>query len=156
MRPLAQAVGRVTSKNFTRKFISIGRIVTNWKDIMGLELAQKAQPVKIHYRKSISKDKKAQACLEIACSPAHSTLLHYQKDLILERISQVFGERWITDIKFTDIPFQEHKNTSIRSKPILSECDKDSLQSMLKDIKDPEIKERLLSLGQAIMMEEKL
>lgn len=154
MRPLADAVGRVTGKNFNRKFVSIGRIVTNWTDIIGKELADKAQPVKIHYRKKPG-SKKPEASLDIACSSSEATLLHYQKDLIIERINQIFGERWITAIRFVNIPAGEQKTKQPKRRIPLTAEEKNTLSGMLSDIEDDAIKEKLSGLGQALMIDEK-
>ena len=51
LRPLTASVSRLTSETFSKKFVALGRILNNWDDIIGPELAVKAQPVKIHYRK---------------------------------------------------------------------------------------------------------
>ena len=104
LKLISDAVPKVTSKTFSRKYIALGRIVTHWEDIIGKEIADKAQPVKIHYRKAKDKQKKAEATLEVAVTSADAALLHYQKDVILERINQIFGDRWVTDLKFSHIP----------------------------------------------------
>ena len=108
MRQISEATGRVASQNFSRKFVSLGRIVKSWDDIMGAKFASKAVPNRIIYRKPTSKRKKPEAVLEIAASQADATVLHYQGDLILERMEQLFGERWITGVKFvaTDMLFK--------------------------------------------------
>lgn len=154
MRPLSDAVGRVTGKNFSRKFVSIGRIVTQWPDIIGENLAEKAQPVKIHYRKKPG-NKKPEASLDIACSTADATLLHYQKDLIIERINQIFGERWITAIRFVNIPAGEVKAKQPKRRIPLTQEEKNTLSHMLSEIDDDEIRTKLNDLGQAMISDEK-
>ncbi len=154
MRPLSEAAARIAGKSFERKYIALGRIVNSWNDIVGAKLADKAQPVRIVYRKK-DKQKSPDALLEIAASSADATLLHYQKDLILERINQIFGERWITAIRFVNVaantgPFRRKK----AQKP-LTNPEKKHLSDMLQEIADEEVKKRLESLGQAILTEDK-
>ena len=155
MRPLSEATAKIASKSFERKYVALGRIVQHWDDIVGARLADKAQPVKIHYRKAKNKNDRPTATLEIAASSADATILHYQKDLILERINQIFGERWISTIKFV----QSASNTPpLRRKkrlPPLTMNEKKTLSGMLTMIEDHDIKARLESLGQAIIMDEK-
>jgi len=107
MRPLSDSVTKVTGKTFSRKYVALGRVISHWTDIVGKDFASKAQPVKIQYRykkktaqKSNAKKEKPQATLEIATSSADATIMHYQKDVILERINQIFGDAWITAIRF--------------------------------------------------------
>ncbi|HNS44849.1 MAG TPA: DUF721 domain-containing protein, partial [Alphaproteobacteria bacterium] len=100
LRPLSASVSKLTSEAFTKKFVALSRILTQWDDIVGVEMAGKTQPAKIHYRKPKDKGEKPQATLDIAATSADAALLHYQKDLILERINQLYGDRWITSIRF--------------------------------------------------------
>ncbi|GJL84751.1 MAG: hypothetical protein DHS20C02_05260 [Micavibrio sp.] len=155
MRPVSEATRRVTGKSFSRKYISLGRILTHWNDIVGADLAQKAQPVKLRYIKH-KEGKKPQASLDIATTSADATLLHYQKDLILERINQIFGERWITAIRFVNVPANTDGAKPKKQRKPLTDAEKNHLSSMLNDIGDPEIRRKLESMGEAMLMEESL
>lgn len=154
MRPLSEATARIAGKSFERKYIALGRIVNNWRDIVGAKLADKAQPVKIHYRKSKDK-KKPDATLEIAASSADATLLHYQKDLILERINQIFGERWITAIRFVNTPSNTQSKSIKKIKAPLTAAEKKTLSDMVFEIEDDRLRASLEQLGQAIILDEK-
>lgn len=153
MRPLSEAAARVAGKSFERKYVALGRIVGQWSEIVGESLAGKAQPVKILYRKR-EKQTKPDAVLEIAVSSAEATLLHYQKDLILERINRIFGEDWITAIRFINAPanvsrpFRRKKTAAL-----LTGEEKKHLSHMLEDVADGDIRARLEILGQAILTE---
>lgn len=152
MRPLSESASRVTSKNFSKKYIALGRIVNQWPSIIGEDFAEKAQPVKLHYRKK----KKGQTIqLDISTSAAHATLLTYQKDLIRERINQIFGENWITDICFVVSQSQETSKKQKKAKAPLTLAEKNDLSKMLEEIADDEIKERLEQFGTAMMMDKK-
>ncbi len=134
----------------------LGRIVTRWHDIVGPELADKTQPVKLRYMKKKANAKgKATASLDIATPTADATLLHYQKDLILERINRIFGENWITAIRFVPMASNETETRPVKKKKKpLTEDKKHELSNMLDDIDDPEIQERLKRLGTAILQDE--
>ncbi len=158
MRPVSEATARVTNQSFSRKYIALGRIVKCWSDIVGADLATKAQPVKIHYRKNPRDKKKAkipEAVLHIAASSADATLLHYQSDLILERINQIFGERWISGIRFVANPSNATTRPYKKKKRPLTAAEKNHLSDMLDVVSDEEIRKALGNLGQAIIAEEK-
>lgn len=155
LRLLSEAIPGVTGKVFSRKYIMIGRLVTRWQDIVGPELAGKTQPVKIRYIKSKKKDVKATASLDIGCSSADATILHYQKDLILERINQIFGDRWITAIRFVPVAANAPAASRRRAtppKPLTME-EKEHLSSVLGKVEDPDLLEKLKSLGSAILQD---
>lgn len=154
MRPLSEATARVSGKTFSRKYIALGRIVNCWAEIVGERLAEKAQPVKIHYRKH-EKSRKPEATLDIASSSADATLLHYQKDLILERINQLFGDQWITAIRFVTVPVNQGARKIKKPRPLLTPDEKSTLSVMLEAIEDADIRKKLEGLGQEVMIEGK-
>ena len=150
MRPLSESAARVSGKCFERKYISLGRIVKHWPEIVGQRLADKAVPVKIHHRKG-SKGKPAQNGLDIAVDSANATVLHYQKGLILEKINQLFGDNWITSIRFVHIPVNNSRAPTVKARPPLAPSEKKLLSDTVSRITDSEIHDRLLSLGEAIV-----
>lgn len=156
MRPVSESTARIVKQSFNRKYIALGRIVNNWEEIVGEKLADKAQPVKINYRKN-KKDKKGKpnATLDIAVSSANATLLHYQKDVILERINQVFGDQWITGIRFVNAPSNELKPLRAKRKaPTMNADQQQTLADMVASIADDDIKERLSRLGSEVLTTE--
>tara|TARA_R110001592_G_scaffold16881_8_gene71535 strand:+ start:6043 stop:6507 length:465 start_codon:yes stop_codon:yes gene_type:complete len=154
MRPLSEATSRVASKNFSRKYIALGRLVNQWTEIMGEGLADKAQPLKIHYRKA-GKEKKPYALLDIATSASNATILNYQKGLILERINALFGDDWIKDIRFVVSELAQSEVVAKKIKQPLTGGEKKYLSEVLDQIEDPDIKEKLESLGKAILTDKK-
>lgn len=150
MRPLSESSARVADKNFSKKYIVLGRVISQWQAIMGDEFASIAQPVKIQYRK-IGKEKKTSAILFIATSDANATILTYRKGVILERINALFGQSWITDIKFTPSTIDEKRSKpKTRSKPLTPQEQK-YLCETLDGITDPEFKVKLENLGKAFL-----
>lgn len=152
-RLLSNAVPKVAGQVFSRKYIMLGRLVTHWEDIVGAGMAHKTQPVKIRYIKPKTKKDKATATLDIAASTADATLLHYKKDLILERINQIFGDRWVSAIRFVPQASTHQENKAKIIKKPLSPTDKKTLQDTLSSVSDPDIKEKLENLGKAILQD---
>lgn len=155
MRPLSEVTARITGQSFSRKYIALGRIVNNWTEIVGAELAGKAQPVKIRYNRKHKRVTKPEAALDIAVSGADATVLHYQKDLIIERINRIFGERWITDVRFVTMPVSQAPPKAKKAKTPLTQAEKNSLSHLLEGVEEEIMRERLQSLGEAIIMEDK-
>lgn len=149
MRPLSEPVSRISGKTFSRKYIALGRILSEWEQIVGPEFSGKAIPVKLNYRKN-GKTGKSLASLDIATSDAQATALHYQKDLILERINRVFGQGWIGDIRFVSIPGMAAK-TPEKPKRLLTEDEKKFLSGMLEALEDQELKAKLEVIGREIL-----
>lgn len=154
MRPISEATSRVTGNSFSRKYISLGRIVNCWREIVGPQLATKAQPIKINYHKR-DKQQSPSVTLDIATTSADATSLHYQKDLILERINQIFGDKWITAIRFVTIAANAVPKKPKKKRIPLTEDEKNHLSDMLKSMPDEGLRNRLENLGQAILTESK-
>lgn len=157
LRPLSSMVSKLTSVTFSKKFVAIGRILNMWNDIVGPEMAVKTQPAKINYRKPKDKGEKPEATLDIAASSADAAVLHYQKDLILERINQIFGDKWVTGIRFVHVA-QNSNDTDMTGRlplPRLSEADKDAIKASLSHIQDEEIRISLEKLGQSVLRKER-
>lgn len=152
MRPLSESTSRVSSKNFQKKYIALGRLVNQWPEIVGEEFADKAQPIKLNYRKQ--KNKKI-VRLDIATSAAYSTILAYQKDLILQRIHQIFGNDFITDIKFVASTIKEAPPEIKKRRAPLTRAEKNDLSELLEGIEDEEFKKRLKSFGTAFLQDQK-
>ncbi|MFN3701329.1 MAG: DUF721 domain-containing protein [Alphaproteobacteria bacterium] len=156
MRPVSEASATVTKTIFSRKYIALGRILSQWNDIVGAELALKAQPVALHYRKHKDQKKTPDATLEIATTSAYATRLHYQKDLILERIHHLFGERWVTAIRFVNTPSNVNKMAAAPRKPAsLSAEEEKYIAESLDLITDPDIRNRLENFGKSLLLDQK-
>lgn len=141
-------------KMFQRKYIALGRIVTNWEEIVGENVSRRCQPVKIQYFKAKVAGEKATATLEIAASSAECAVLMYQKDVLLQKLEMYFGDRWITNIKFMHIEPKQTIKAPKRTKP-LTDTEKNYLSQVLEEVDDPDIKERLKSLGQSILQDKR-
>ena len=151
LKPISDSVSKLTKETFSRKFVSLARILSQWEDVVGADMAGKCQPVKLNYRKPKAANEKPQATLDIAASSADAALLHYQKGLILERINQLFGDKWVTDVKFVHIPFTTKKTEIGPKHRMPSAEDVQNLKASLDYIDDEDIKKRLEKLGQGIL-----
>jgi hypothetical protein len=156
LKPLSHGVANITRQSFAKKFVALSRILEHWPDIIGKEFASIAQPQKLSYRKPKTKDDKPEATLHIMANPSDATSLHYQSDLILERINQIFGDRWVTKVKFEAVSSHvsplslDRPMSSIPPKP-LSPAAQMRLNDVLEDISDPELRLRLEKLGQGVL-----
>src|SRR5690606_32605718 len=115
LKPVSRSVPALLDKTFARKYIALGRIVTHWREVIGPDFFERAKPAKINYRKSKNPKEKSVATLDIAASSADCAVLVYQKDLILQRINHIFGDQWVSDIRFVH---REQKDPPKRRKTI--------------------------------------
>lgn len=154
MRPVSEATAKVTNSIFGRKYIALGRIVSQWEDIVGKELASKVQPAGLKYRR-YKERKTPDAVLEIATTSAYATRLHYQKDLILERINQLFGERWVTDLRFVNVAPVGANRPTLKRKILLTPEEEKYIEQNLDSITDIEVRNRLEEFGKSLLKSKK-
>lgn len=121
---------------------------------MGQEFADKAVPIKINYRKK-TRNKEQSATLDIATTSSYATILPYQKGVILERLNRLFGDNWITDIRFVAGNFEEAPKEKKKIISPLTQSEKKYLSSVLDEIDDPDLNAKLESLGKAIITDAK-
>lgn len=155
LKLLSETAAKITGKTFSRKYIALGRLFEQWEDIMGADMAARTQPLKLHYRAKKNQKEKPQAMLEIAASSADAAVLVYRRDLILERINRLFGDRWVTDIKYAHIDPQTAGKIARRQKKPLTEDERGFLSKTLEQITDPALKERLQRFGEAYLKDKK-
>jgi hypothetical protein len=152
LRQLSENIPRISQKVFSRKYIALGRVVTCWPQIVGADMASRAQPVKIHYRRRKGKNANTpDASLEVAVTSADAAVLQYQTGVLIEKMERLFGERWITDIRFTHVPANRQPVTAAPGKT-LTEEQKSHLSLMLGDGDDQDIKEKLYALGESVLL----
>ena len=150
-RLLSDSIPRIAGQVFSRKYIMLGRLVTRWTDIVGADLAEKAQPVKI--RSIRSRNGNTVSSLDIAVTPADAMVLHYRKDLILERINQIFGEQLVSAIRFVPIAANALRPKAQRRLRPLTATDTSYLSGLLDQVDDADMRDRLRSLGSAILQD---
>lgn len=155
LRPLSESVTRITTQTFTKKHVSLARILTHWTDIMGPDMATKAAPVKLRYKGAVGNREKnktpPKATLEIAVTSADAAGLYYKTDLILERIQNVFGQKWIEAIRFVHLPANAGDPPPLRKPRKKADLlQMKQIDQNLDDIADDELKQRLSRLGAAI------
>lgn len=154
-RLISESVPRVAGQAFGRKYIMLGRLVTHWADLVGEDVARQAQPAALKLRNGRKKEGEApEFTLEISTDNATATVLQYRIGLILERINQTFGARWITAIRFVPKSADSQQNTRFARAPKpLTADQKQSLSDMVKDVPDPELRACLQRLGTAILQD---
>ena len=152
LKHLSKSVSKVSGKTFERKFVTLGRLLSHWDLIVGKELAKSATPIKITYRK---KGKDKQLGLIIATDSSQAMLLHYRKDLILQKINQILGDLTINEIKFVDRETKDktrEKNRPKKPARLTSLQEKD-LSETLNGVDNKDLKKTLERFGQALMID---
>jgi len=131
---------------FKARGLMEGKIITHWPQIVGEKFARLALPEKITF----ARGKKTEGTLHLSVTSSGALLLQYAQDLILEQVNTYFGYKALSTLRMTHgfIPPKE----ALASLPpaLLTQEDKQWLVSQTEAICDPELKECLEKLGEAV------
>ena len=135
----------------TRGFMETD-LLTNWKHIIGEELARYSLPQKLTFRK----DERTDGCLTIAVlSGAFAMEIRQNEPRILDKINIYFGYKAVSKLKIIQNTNPEYFLISKKSidnvkKNLVTEAEESYITELIKDVSNPELKETLKNLGIAV------
>ena len=132
----------------TRGF-AVSKLLVNWADIIGNEIAKIAKPVKVNYgRDGIG------AGLVLLTNGANAPIVQAQSKQIIDRVNEVYGYNAISRVRITQTDPNELINENLidhkkHLKP--SDLDKIKAKEEVNEVKDDVLKIALQSLGANIL-----
>ncbi len=158
-RPLADLVGGLTKDVFGSKNQLFGKMLANWPQIAGEEMAALTIPLDLKFQRAPKpKDgakapaKAGQAVLHLAVQPAYALEFSYQKNLLIERLNMFFGYSAIKDIKTVQ---HSEVMTNKKSAPVpqrpLTPLEESKLAALTDGIQEKDLQTALKNLGKAII-----
>ncbi len=135
-----------------KNFLIISNIIKNWEKVVGKKYVNLCAARSIGFDKGGSGQKKAKLIINVY-NPAVGFFLQNNSELILDRIAQLYGYRAVHKITIK----QEAKEVNLNKnkEPNLTETQKKSLESQIKDVKNTDLQEILSKLGADIMSGDK-
>ncbi|MDJ0613699.1 MAG: DciA family protein, partial [Rhizobiaceae bacterium] len=143
---ITEVLGNVLEPVLARKTGMKLDLVKAWQELAGPDYAFTTRPEKIDWpRKRNEEDLFEPGVLVVACEPSAALFFQHDQKHIIERVNVFFGFEAIKRIKILQKPVLTTQATdgSKTTKP-LSPQDQERLQNLLKDIDDPELRNRLL------------
>lgn len=144
--------GRIRRASETRGFAE-SRVLTNWVEIVGEQIAQMAHPINVSYaRQGMG------ATLTLLTTGAQAPMVEMQKEVIRTRVNATYGYNAIARVKITQTAAQgfsegkavfQHKPKAV--KPAITETTKVHAQSMSRDVSDSDLKRALETLAMNVL-----
>lgn len=156
-RTLADLVPALTKDVFGSKNQLFGKMLANWQQIAGEEMAALTVPVDLKFQRAPKDAAKAgakagQAVLHLAVQPAYALEFSYQKDLLVERLNMFFGYAAIKDVKVVQhSEVMNNKKTAVPPMPPLTALEESKLASLTAGIQEKDLQTALKNLGKAII-----
>jgi len=125
-------------------------LLAAWPEIVGEPYETSTRPQTIKWPKRLSEDDPFEpAILVIACEPTMALFLQHEEMQLLERVNRFFGFRAISRIKIEQKPIAKQRSPRVHEAS-LSPMARNRLEAILEQIEDPNTKERLRRLGEAV------
>ena len=132
-------------KALGKRGISDVRIISNWADIVGVELSKVSAPSKITYKNK----ERTGGILHISVVGALATEISYQSGVIVEKVNSFIGYGAVADIRLK--PDFVVKDEIQAQTEIEIKNDSEELKKMLSSVDDEKLKNALHRLGRHII-----
>lgn len=136
----------VRSVGETRGF-AVARLLTNWKEIVGPEVAASARPIEVSYGRGFG------ATLTLLTTGANAPLLEMQKEAIREKVNSCYGYSAIQKIRLTQtassgfsegkVEFETRSTKKDRQEPAVT----DKIAKVASGVSDDSLRTALERLG---------
>jgi hypothetical protein len=130
-----------------KKSASIIRVMNHWGEIIGNDMVEKTMPIKIGFKKQknrITGEQETIRTLKLKAEGAFATAIAMREAIICQRLNTLFGAEDFGALIIEQGTVKKPKDLAIKKE--IKKYDID-----LNHIDDPILKERLNSLGQAVM-----
>jgi hypothetical protein len=137
-------VPEVAGKALGKKGLGYGKLVTEWRQIVGPDLGDATAPVKL----SFPRGERTEATLTLEVVPARAIEVQHGLPQLLERVNAVFGYRAVARVKLVQSPpTQPAKFTNLRP---LSPSEESELVELTGIVPEGELRDALERLGRAV------
>lgn len=146
-RPLADMIGRCLGDVFAKQGFASTELITHWPEIVGEELANLAEPLKIQWSRADGLDAADPATLLLRVDGPAAIEVQHLIPVILERVNQFLGWRAIGRVRLKQAPNPQPRKIA---RPVpLSARETDAVAATL-DVADDGLKQALARLGAAV------
>jgi hypothetical protein len=141
---MSRMMPEVAGKALGKKGLGYGKLVTDWRLIVGADLGEASSPVKLAFPKGQRTD----ATLTIEIVPARAIEVQHAMPQLIERVNAVFGYRAVARIKLVQrAPTRPAPIANLRP---LSAVEESDLVALTAIVPDGELRLALETLGRAM------
>jgi hypothetical protein len=137
-------VPAVAGKALGKKGLGYGKLVTDWRAIVGEDMAAFTQPMKL----SFPRGERADATLTIDVVPARAIEIQHALPQLIERVNAVFGYHAVSRVKMVQRP--PSRTSAVANLRPLTPIEERDLVALTSVVIDDELRVALESLGRAV------
>jgi len=103
-KPLSQIVGQTISDAFAKQGFASTGLVTHWPDIVGTEISDHAEPMRMIWPRRVHEDDPDPATLVLRVEGPVALEIQHLSGVIIERVNRFFGFRAVGRIQIRQAP----------------------------------------------------
>ena len=146
---MSRMMPEIAGKALGKKGLGYGKLVTDWRLIVGADLGEATAPVKLAFPKGQRTD----ATLTIDIVPARAIAAQHSLPQLIARVNAVFGYRAVARIKLVQRP--PTRPTPMANLRPLSPVEESDLIALTAIVPDGELRDALEVLGRAVQASRK-
>jgi hypothetical protein len=147
-RPLADLLVGVVGTAFRRQGFASMELVTHWEDIVGPEIADLCEPLKLQWSRTKEPEDAEPATLVLRVEGPAALEIQHLSGIVIERVNRFFGWQAIGKLAFRQAPLA--RRTKPKSQPTIDAAAAARIAQGLTGIGDDGLRAALGRLGAAI------
>ena len=147
-KPLSQIVGKTIEEAFAKQGFASTGLVTHWGEIVGPEIADHAEPMRMIWPRRVHEDDPEPATLVLRVEGPVALEIQHLSGLIIERVNRFFGWRAVARIQIRQAPLR--RQAKKQPPPAPDPAVVARLAAGLSDIADEGLRDALARLGASV------
>lgn len=147
-KPLGQLVGKTIADALARQGFASTGIVTHWLEIVGPEIADHAEPMRMIWPRRVHEDDPEPATLVLRVEGPVALEIQHLSGVIIERVNRFFGFRAVGRIQIRQAPLVRREKKKRPPAPDPETVAR--LAAGMTDIADEGLREALARLGASV------
>jgi hypothetical protein len=145
---LSQIVGKTIEEAFARQGFASTGLVTHWNEIVGPEIADHAEPMRMIWPRRVHEDAPEPATLVLRVEGPVALEIQHLSGVIIERVNRFFGWRAVARIQIRQAPLR--RQAKKQPPPAPDPAVVARLAAGLSDIGDESLRDALARLGASV------
>jgi hypothetical protein len=146
-RRLADLASDLLADAFKKQGFASTELVTRWRDIVGPEIADHAEPIKLQWRRVMEGEPPEPATLVLRVEGPAALEIQHQSNVVVERINRFFGWHAVGKIALRQAPLSR---PAARPRPKADAAEAERVAATLTGIEDEALRTALGRLGAAV------
>jgi hypothetical protein len=147
-RPLADLLRKTLNEGLARQGFASSELVTQWRTIVGAEIAAHSEPMKIQWPRPIHDQQPEPATLILRVEGPAAIEIQHLSSVILERVNRFFGWQAIGQIALRQAPLRRVEKPAPPAGPDPQKMAR--VTAELGDIADDGLRAALARLGASV------